>query len=73
MLVWQSYIAKRGTLHTGRRIEAAAALIATTINRAHGGKARMEDYMPHESLDKNIDGAKDDDVIKFFEGLANGK
>jgi hypothetical protein len=46
-LKWSAYREKRGTLNLGLRLEAGFALIATTINRALGGKAEMQDFMPH--------------------------
>jgi hypothetical protein len=46
-LKWSAYREKRGTLNLGLRLEAGFALIAWTINRALGGKAEMQDFMPH--------------------------
>lgn len=45
---WFEYIRTRGSLHVGRRIECAAALVALQINRANGGTAKYEDFTPHE-------------------------
>lgn len=39
---------KRGSIHLGRRLEAGFALLAFMYNRAHGGKAEMMDFQPHE-------------------------
>lgn len=44
-----AYIALRGSLHLGRRVECGSALVALQINGAHGGKARYSDFTPHES------------------------
>jgi hypothetical protein len=46
-LDWFAYIRKRGSLHDGMRVEAAAALISVVLNRVNGGKADMADFMPH--------------------------
>lgn len=46
-LMWSAFIKKRGSLHTGLRLENGFALLAVMINRAMGGKAQMDDFMPH--------------------------
>ena len=46
-LLWQEYLEKRGTVHIGMRLEACTALLAMMINRALGGKATIETFMPH--------------------------
>lgn len=46
-LSWCAYVRKRGTLNLGMRVEAGFALLATMVNRATGGQAKMEDFMPH--------------------------
>lgn len=46
-LAWAAYRRKYGTLHPGMRLEHAAALVATVVNRMGGGKAEMKDFMPH--------------------------
>jgi hypothetical protein len=38
---------KRGSLHLGMRLDRGFALLAYIINRALGGKAEMDDYMPY--------------------------
>lgn len=47
VLKWQGYRERRGTLNLGLRVEVGFALIAYSINRALGGKANMDDFMPH--------------------------
>lgn len=49
---WRSYIAKRGSLNIGSRIERGFALISMIVSRAAGGKAKMEDFMPHADKPK---------------------
>ncbi len=46
-LMWSAFIKKRGSLHTGLRLENGFALLAVMINRACGGKQKIEDFMPH--------------------------
>lgn len=60
---WVEYREKRGTLHMGLRLEAGFALIATSINRAMGGKAEMEDFMPHMGREASIE-----DVMGILSG-----
>jgi hypothetical protein len=46
-LQWREFLERRGTVHLGMRLEAGFALIALSINRAIGGKAKIKDFMPH--------------------------
>lgn len=64
-LVWQAYMEKRGSLNLGMRLEGGFALLASMINRALGGHAKPDDYMPHyEAPEASIE-----DVMKL---LASG-
>lgn len=73
VIEWLAYRRKRGTLNLGRRIEVAAALIATTINRMHGGKAKLSDYTPHEvEDDESVEGSIND-IMKIFKAVPNNK
>lgn len=63
-MMWSAYIRKRGTLNLGLRVENGFAIIATMLNRALGGKASMEDFMPH--ADKKQ--AELADVMKLVSG-----
>jgi len=65
---WVGYIEKYGPLHLGMRLEYGFALIATVINHAMGGKASIEDYMPHR---KQQSGTLED-VMKILTGGRNG-
>jgi hypothetical protein len=60
---WQQYMAKRGSLHVGMRLEAGFALLAAMINRAIGGKAEVNDFMPHVEQEATLD-----DVMKLLSG-----
>lgn len=42
-----TYYELRGTLNPNRKLEWAAALLATIANNAAGGKAKMKDFMPY--------------------------
>lgn len=73
VMEWSAYIRKRGTLNLGRRVEVAAALIAVTINRVHGGKAKLADYTPHEMQDDETTEGSINDVMKIFKAVPNTK
>lgn len=47
VLAWVAYRDKHGSLNLARRNELAAALIALQVNRSGGGKAELQDFMPH--------------------------
>lgn len=64
VLAWQQYRRKRGSLNTGTRMEWGFALLATILVQANGGKAGIEDFMPH--ADERVGGV--DDVMKLFGG-----
>lgn len=44
-LRWFDYLQRNGTVSLGARIEKGFAMLATVINNAHGGKAKMRDFM----------------------------
>jgi hypothetical protein len=46
-LMWESYVAKRGSLNLGLRLENGIALIATLIKRAQGIDTEISEFMPH--------------------------
>lgn len=59
-LKWFDYLRQKGTVNLGTRLEWGFALIATVINNAHGGKAKMRDFMPftrQEDEEASIDAA----------------
>jgi hypothetical protein len=72
VMEWTEYRRKRGTFNLGRRIEVAAGLIAVTINRVHGGKAKLHHYTPHENDDEATEGSIND-VMKIFKAVPNTK
>lgn len=48
---WVAYRKKRGSLHTGMRVERGSALLATLyadVHSKHGGH-KITDFMPHGS------------------------
>lgn len=67
-MTWQRYINKRGSLNVGRRLEAGFALLAFMQNRLAGGKAKMEDFMPHEApASKPLN--SDDAIMAYFKEM----
>lgn len=63
---WSTYMARRGSLNVGTRLEWGFALIAAAINNALGGTARQVDFMPH-TQDSQQPGSIDD-VMKILSG-----
>jgi hypothetical protein len=59
-VTWKHYIDRRGSLNLGRRLEAGVALLAFQQNRINGGKAKLEDFMPHEKEETTSDGSIND-------------
>lgn len=57
---WREYIAKRGSINLGRRLESGFALVATITRNVHGGKATMSDFMPYESREEDKEGTLTD-------------
>lgn len=47
VLDWSAYIKQRGQINIGQRLEIGFALLAMLIIKSNGGKADMEDFMPH--------------------------
>jgi hypothetical protein len=48
--MWESYVAKRGSLNVGLRVENGFALLATLIQHARGVSCEITDFMPHFDL-----------------------
>lgn len=46
---WIAYIKKYGSLNLARRVAEGSGLVAFTISRVNGGKAELEDFIPHYS------------------------
>ncbi|WP_041506403.1 phage tail assembly protein T [Pseudomonas plecoglossicida] len=47
VLAWVAYRDKHGSLNLARRQELSAAIVAMQVNRTGGGKAELQDFMPH--------------------------
>lgn len=45
--LWCMYRNKYGPMNPVRKYDQGGALVASQINRAHGGKARPLDFMPY--------------------------
>ena len=56
-MLWRAYQHRRGSFNLGRRLERGFALLAYLYSHRNGGKATMDDYMPHEAewADGDID------------------
>lgn len=67
--LWGRYRKKYGPLNPVRKYDAGAALIASQINNAHGGKARPLDFMPYGRDKVDYDGDTVVDTDQFIEML----
>lgn len=47
VLAWVAYRDKHGSLNLSLRQELSAAIVAMQVNRTSGGKAELQDFMPH--------------------------
>ncbi|MFT0866048.1 hypothetical protein [Pseudomonas sp. CAM1A] len=47
VLAWVAYRDKHGSLNLASRQELSAAIVAMQVNRTGGGKADLQDFMPH--------------------------
>lgn len=61
-LAWSDYIAKRGSLNLGRRIECSVALIAKILK---GDTAKVMDFCPHEI----VYASADDEVLSVMKKM----
>jgi hypothetical protein len=72
-LQWRLYIAKRGTLNLGMRMEGSTALLASILINANrdprSAPAKMADFMPH--IDRE-DEMSVDSVFKKLGGKVDG-
>lgn len=63
---WSAYLARRGSLHMGTRLEWGFALIAAAINNAMGGQRSQAEFMPHLHADQEP--ASIADAMKILAG-----
>lgn len=68
--VWSAYRKKYGPMSDVRRYDRPAAQIASMISAAHGGKAKMADFMPWGQEQKEV---TIDDIAKAFGKVEYGK
>ena len=61
--IWSAYMNKFGAVNPVRMYDQGAAIVATQINRAHGGKANPIDFMPYS---KPQDDENTVDAEQFF-------
>lgn len=67
VMTWAAYIAKRGTLNTGRRLEIGFGQVMAAIAQASGAKdVTAAQFMPHE---REMDGGSEQTAT--FDDLFN--
>lgn len=49
VLAWVAYRDKHGSLNFALRQELSTAIVALQVNRTGGGKAELQDFMPHRA------------------------
>lgn len=70
MAVWYAYKKKYGPMNDVRRFDRPAALVASMISAANGGKAKMNEFMPWGPGQKQ---ATFEDVAKALGKVEHGK
>jgi len=65
---WAAYAQRRGTFNLGVRMELGFAMLALKIDRALGGKAQLEDFMPWTRHEEEEREATLDDVMGILMG-----
>ena len=65
-LSWAQYIAKRGSLNIGKRIEQGIARLAVVMINTQGGKAEMIDFMPYADRPKVVDSGEPATIQQAF-------
>lgn len=68
--MWMAYFRKNGRSNDIRRFDRPAALIASLISQAFGGKSVMRDFMPFGRDDKD---AELEDIISMIGGVNHAK
>lgn len=66
-VAWCEYIARRGTLNLGTRMEHGFALVAHVLTAVNGQKTRIEDFLPKRKQDEPE--ASINDVFKLLKGV----
>lgn len=66
-VLWVKYRKKYGPLSPVRMYDRSAAIIAATINNAHGGKAKPEDYIPYGKDVEEVD------ISQYIQSAFGGK
>lgn len=52
--LWCSYFTKYGPLNPVRKYDQMGAIVAMTINNAHGGKRNVTDFLPYHKQEEDI-------------------
>ncbi len=66
---WIAYVRQTGTLNFGTRLEQGFALLATVLNRAHGGKAEFSDFLPNREPAVEIAEATPQDILSLLRAV----
>lgn len=69
-ILWTKYRKKYGPLSPIRMYDRGAAIISATINNAHGGKAKPEDYIPYG---KDTSEDIEVDISQYIQAVFGGK
>lgn len=74
--IWSAYRHKYGPMNDVRRFDGPAAIVASMVNNAHGGKAKPADLMPY-GKEKPVESEEEftpDHVLKILgKGVKVGK
>lgn len=65
VVTWQKYIEENGTLDVGRKVDAAAALLAFMSGKTAKPDAKIEDFLPRKKK-------KPTSILDWFGELKNG-
>jgi hypothetical protein len=68
--LWVAYRKKYGAMHDVRRYDRPAAIIASILSQAHGGKATPKDFMP---FGRNEEEITVQDIVDGFGEVKIGK
>lgn len=71
--LWMAYRSKYGPLNPVRKYDQPAAIVATQINRSHGGKANPIDYMPYAKPPEEVESTPEQFIAALGKGVKIGR
>lgn len=72
--LWERYRGKYGPLSPVRKYDQMGAIVASQINRAHGGKSVPNDFLPYRKVEETIVEADDFIALAMIgEGVKRGR